>query len=159
MLQRLETAAGKLFAFPAVVSRQQASWLATGPGALVAVVDVGSQFVGRIRRVASAGSMDDPGSSILFLGRHQFFSKFFGPARGGIDGRFRVEFGFTDLKKIGRVGVDRPTTQGSPSRRPSTSENDTSYRREKASLPKAIVTVLKISFIVTVRSRNRETVQ
>jgi hypothetical protein len=137
MLQRLETAAGKLFAFPAGVSRQQASWLATGPGALVAVVDVGSQFVGRIRRVASAGSMDDPGSSILFLGRHQFFSKFFGPARGGIDGRFRVEFGFTDLEKIRAPILPASVSTGrlpsSPCGRPVTSENDISHRREEAS--------------------------
>jgi hypothetical protein len=29
------------------------------------------------------------------------FSQFFGPAKDGIDGRFRVEFGFTDLEKSG----------------------------------------------------------
>jgi hypothetical protein len=58
-----------------------------------AVVDVGSQFVGRIRRVASAGSMDDPGSSILFLGRHQFFSDFLVPRKAELTGDFESDLG------------------------------------------------------------------
>jgi hypothetical protein len=40
------------------------------------------------------------------------FFQFFGPASGGIDGRFRVEFGFTDLKKIGTPILPMPVLTG-----------------------------------------------
>jgi hypothetical protein len=79
------------------------------------------------------------------------FSQFFGPARGGIDGRFLVEFGFTDWKN-GPVGVDPPHPT-------STSECDTGLRRPDASYLIAKATVLKIAFIGIELSRNREIVQ